>query len=115
MSPCIDGAPNAYFSTLPIKAMLRALHEERIPASISNTAGTFVCNQVFFALAHDIATRRPALRGGFVHVPYLPEQARRLGDAPWLDLSTMMEATRVCLRVALTTEEDVSFAAGATH
>jgi pyroglutamyl-peptidase len=113
--PVIDGAPNAYFSTLPIKAMLRALHEERIPASISNTAGTFVCNQVFYALAHLIATRHPSLRGGFVHVPYLPEQARRLGDVPWLDLPTMVEATRLCLRVALTTEEDLHFAAGATH
>ena len=113
--PVIDGAPNAYFSTLPIKAMLRALHEERIPASISNTAGTFVCNQVFYMLAHLIATRDTKLRGGFVHVPYLPEQAQRSGDAPWLDLATTIEATRLCLRVALTTEEDVHFAAGATH
>jgi pyroglutamyl-peptidase len=113
--PVIDGAPNAYFSTLPIKAMLRVLHEERIPASISNTAGTFVCNQVFYALAHLIATRHPMLRGGFIHVPYLPEQARHKGDAPWLDLTTMVEATRLCLRVALTTKEDLHFAAGATH
>jgi pyroglutamyl-peptidase len=113
--PVIDGAPNAYFSTLPIKAMLRALHEERIPASISNTAGTFVCNQVFYALAHLIAAQHPTLRGGFVHVPYLPEQARRMGDVPWLDLSTMVEATRLCLRVALTVKEDLHFAAGATH
>lgn len=113
--PVIDGAPNAYFSTLPIKAMLLALHEQRIPASISNTAGTFVCNQVFYALAHLIATRQPTLRGGFVHVPYLPEQARQKGDAPWLDLSTMVEATRLCLRVALTTQGDLHFAAGATH
>jgi pyroglutamyl-peptidase len=113
--PVIDGAPNAYFSTLPIKAMLRALQDERIPASISNTAGTFVCNQVFYALAHLIATRYPLLRGGFVHVPYLQEQAQRLGDAPWLDLPTMLEATRLCLRVALTVNEDLHFAAGATH
>lgn len=113
--PVIDGAPNAYFSTLPIKTMLRALHDARIPASISNTAGTFVCNQVFYALAHLIATRHPMLRGGFIHVPYLPEQARRQGDAPWLDLQTMVEATRLCLRVALTTKQDLHFAAGATH
>ncbi len=113
--PVVDGAPTAYFSSLPIKAMLRTLHEVRIPASISNTAGTFVCNQVFYALAHLIATRHPTLRGGFVHVPYLPEQARRQNDAPWLDLETMVEATRLCLRVALTTNEDERFAAGATH
>jgi pyroglutamyl-peptidase len=113
--PVIDGAPNAYFSTLPIKAMLRALHEEKIPAAISNTAGTFVCNQAFYALAHLIATEHPKLRGGFVHVPYLPEQAQRLGDAPSLDQATMIDAIRLCFRVALTTREDLRFPAGATH
>jgi len=70
---------------------------------------------VFYALAHLIATRHPRLRGGFVHVPYLPEQAQRLGGAPWLDLPTMVEATRLCLRVALSAKEDLHFAAGATH
>lgn len=113
--PVIDGAPNAYFSTLPIKAMLRALHAAQIPAAISNTAGTFVCNQMFYALAHLIATRHPELRGGFVHVPYLPEQAQRANDAPSLDQATMVEAIRLCLRVALTTREDLHFPAGATH
>lgn len=113
--PVIDGAPNAYFSTLPIKTMLRALHEAQIPAAISNTAGTFVCNQVFYALAHLIATRYPQLRGGFVHVPYLPEQAQRVGDAPALDQTTMVNAIRLCLHVAATTRDDLHFAAGATH
>jgi pyroglutamyl-peptidase len=55
------------------------------------------------------------LRGGFVHVPYLPEQAERLSDAPSLDQATMIEAIRLCLRVALTTPEDLRFPAGATH
>ena len=114
-APVIDGAPNAYFSSLPIKAMLRALREAQIPAAISNTAGTFVCNQVFYLLAHLIATRHPSLRGGFVHVPYLPEQAARHGDAPSLPLETMIEATRLCIAVALTTQRDIALAAGATH
>ena len=113
--PVIDGAPNAYFSTLPIKAMLRALQNARITAAISNTAGTFVCNQVFYALAHLVATRHPDMRGGFVHVPFLPEQARRHADAPSMELQTMIDATRMCLDVALTTHDDLHFAAGATH
>lgn len=111
----VDGAPNAYFSTLPIKAMLRALQTAAISASISNTAGTFVCNQVFYALAHLVATRYPALRTGFVHVPFLPEQSARHANAPSMDIRTMIDATRICLDVALTTRDDEHFAAGTTH
>lgn len=113
--PVVDGAPNAYFSTLPIKAMLRALQSAEIAAAISNTAGTFVCNQVFYALAHLVATRHPDARSGFVHVPFLPEQARRHANAPSMELQTMVDATRLCLHVALTTRDDLHFAAGTTH
>lgn len=78
--PVIAGAPAAYFSTLPIKAIVAALQAARLPAAVSQTAGTFVCNHVFFGLMH-LLRRRPALRGGFVHVPTehtlpLPEQVR---------------------------------------
>ncbi|HEY2394882.1 MAG TPA: pyroglutamyl-peptidase I [Rudaea sp.] len=113
--PVIDGAPNAYFSTLPLKAMLKRLHEAQIPAALSHTAGTFVCNQVFFGLAHRLATKQRRLRGGFVHVPYLPEQAARHPGTPSLSLTTMIEAIRLCLQTALTTRSDLHFAAGATH
>jgi pyroglutamyl-peptidase len=113
--PVVADAPSAYFSTLPIKAMLQALRDAGIPAAISNTAGTFVCNQVFFALAHAIATRHPSLRGGFVHVPFLPEQAKRRENAPSMELLLMIEAARICLRTALTTTRDLTLAAGTTH
>lgn len=69
----VDNAANAYFSTLPVKAMLQQLRAAGVPAALSQTAGAFVCNQVFYALMH--ALRRRRARGGFVHVPYLPEQA----------------------------------------
>ena len=111
----VDGAPSAYFSTLPIKAMLRALQTAQISAAISNTAGTFVCNQVFYALAHLVATRYLNLRSGFVHVPFLPEQLGRHANAPSMELQTMIDATRICLDVALTTRDDEHFAAGTTH
>jgi len=71
----VAGGPNAYFSTLPLKAMLRALQAANIPAALSHTAGTFVCNQVFYTLARCLARTRRRVRGGFIHVPYLPEQA----------------------------------------
>jgi pyroglutamyl-peptidase len=108
----VDNAPNAYFSTLPVKAMLARLCAENIPAALSHTAGTFVCNQVFFGLAHLLETRYPQVRGGFVHVPYLPEQAAQHAGTPSLALNKMIEAVQLCLEVALTTAEDVHYPAG---
>jgi pyroglutamyl-peptidase len=113
--PVVRNAPDAYFSTLPLKAMLRRLQDANIPAALSQTAGTFVCNQVFFGLAHRLAKRAKHTRGGFVHVPYLPQQAARNGDAPSMELATMIEAIRLCIETALSTREDLHFAAGTTH
>src|SRR5256885_193624 len=78
----VPGGPPAYFATLPIKAAVLALRREGLPAIVSNTAGTFVCNHVFYGLMHLAATRRPTLRGGFLHVPYLPSQATKHDGAP---------------------------------
>ncbi|HMM57873.1 MAG: pyroglutamyl-peptidase I [Xanthomonadales bacterium PRO7] len=108
----VDKAANAYFSTLPIKAILQRLHAANIPAALSQSAGTFVCNQVFFGLQHALRRRR-GVRGGFVHVPYLPEQAARHTGAPGMPLETMITAIRLCLEVALTTTSDAHYAAGA--
>ncbi len=110
-----ENAPDAYFSTLPLKAMLRRLHDAGIPAALSQSAGTFVCNQVFFGLAHRLATQYPHARGGFVHVPYLPQQAAGFVDAPSMALETMIEAARLALETALITRDDLHFAAGALH
>jgi pyroglutamyl-peptidase len=71
--PVIAGGPAAYFSTLPIKSLVAGLKAAGFPASVSQTAGTFVCNQVFYALQHDLAGL--GVHSGFVHLPLLPEQA----------------------------------------
>jgi pyroglutamyl-peptidase len=111
----VDNAPNAYFSTLPLKAMLAALQRAGIPAMLSHSAGTFVCNQVFYGLAHALVRSRRRARGGFIHVPYLPEQAVRHAGAPDMNLETMIEAVKLCLEVALTTRDDEHYTAGTTH
>ncbi len=111
----VENAPSAYFSTLPLKAMLVRLREAGIPAALSHSAGTFVCNQVFFGLAHVLATQYPNTRGGFIHVPYLPQQAAQFVGAPSMALATMIEAVRIGVETALTTREDIHFAAGTTH
>jgi pyroglutamyl-peptidase len=107
-TPVIEGAPAAYFSTLPIKAIVRDLRTAGIPAGVSNTAGTFVCNHLFFGLMHRIATRPVAgMRGGFVHIPLLPQQAARLGGPPSLALDTGIEAMRIVVKTSMETREDI--------
>lgn len=109
-TPVIADGPAAYFSTLPIKAMLQALQREGIAAEVSQTAGTFVCNHVFYGLMHHLATRRgfKHTRGGFVHVPFLPEQG-----TPGMPLEEQVRALRVAVRAALATQRDIAQGAGA--
>ncbi|QSX77349.1 pyroglutamyl-peptidase I [Agrilutibacter solisilvae] len=111
--PVVAHSPAAYFTDLPIKAMLAALQAARIPAEVSQTAGTFVCNHVFYGLMH--ALRRRAARGGFIHIPYSPEQAARHPGAPSLDVATVQAGLRLALQVALTTSTDARLSAGAEH
>lgn len=108
-----DG-PAAYFSTLPIKAMRAALHAAGLPAEISQTAGTFVCNHVFYGLMHALASM-PDVRGGFVHIPFLPEQAARHAGAPSLARDDVVRALHVMITVALRARRDRRVAGGSTH
>lgn len=105
--PVVPGAPVGRFSTLPVKAMVAALEADEVPAAVSQTAGTYVCNDVFYALQHLLATD-PALegiRGGFVHVP----------SADVVDSPAAAQALVRMVEVALSTEADVRLAGGAEH
>jgi pyroglutamyl-peptidase len=108
-TPVVPGGPAAYFTTLPVKAMRAALQRQGIAAEVSQTAGTFVCNHVFYGLMHALATRRGfrRTRGGFVHVPWLPEQG-----TPSMALEDMVAGLRLAIRVALRTHEDLKVSAG---
>ncbi|HEY0178226.1 MAG TPA: pyroglutamyl-peptidase I [Dokdonella sp.] len=110
--PVVAGAPPAYFSTLPVKAMLAHLNALGIPAAPSFTAGSYVCNQVFFLIAHRLATTLPSARGGFVHVPWLPEQAADRPGQPSMALETMVAGLRAAIGCALATADDLHRAAG---
>jgi len=106
----VQRGPAAFFSTLPIKAMLQALTASGIPAEVSQTAGTFVCNHVFYALMHALKKQRGTVkaRGGFAHVPYLPGQG-----LPCMTLDEMVRGLRAAIECALTTEGDALLGAGA--
>mgnify|MGYP003782419183 CR=1 FL=1 len=106
--PVVAGGPVGYFTSLPIKAMVSALREQlELPSSVSQTAGTFVCNDLFYRLLHLLSTDpgMVGVRGGFVHVP--------AADALALDSTT--RALERLVEVALTTEEDLAIPAGAEH
>jgi pyroglutamyl-peptidase len=99
-TPVVASGPAAYFSTLPVQAMLAALQRAGTPCELSSSAGHFVCNHVFYALMHLLAKKKSTVRGGFVHVPYLPEQAAASG-APSMALDEMTKGLSVAVRAAL--------------
>ena len=94
----VNGAPAAYFSTLPIKTMVAGLRAAGHPASVSQTAGTFVCNHVFFGLQH--ALHGSGVRSGFMHLPLLPAQAARLAGQPSMALDEMLAGVSLALELA---------------
>jgi len=108
--------PAAYFATLPVKAMVQAMNEAGIPAEVSYTAGTYVCNDVMYELLHMLACRYPGVRGDFLHVPYATEQAAHLpSGTPSMEIETMVHGITVALEAALVHDEDVAIATGSTH
>lgn len=114
--PVVPDGPAAYFSTLPVKACVAAMREAGVPAAVSHTAGTFVCNHVAYGLGHLIATEFPHVRGGFVHVPWAPEQVPD-GTAPSLPPATVAHGLRALLAAAARTPaaQDLKVTEGATH
>jgi pyroglutamyl-peptidase len=109
-TPVVAGAPTAYFTSLPIKAMLASLLAEGINAEVSQTAGTFVCNHVFYGLMHDLQTRSELrhTRGGLIHVPWLPSQGQ-----PSMRLDEIVQGIKVAIECALATVTDIRMEAGA--
>lgn len=96
-----EKGPAAYFSTLPIKKLVKAMQAAGIPAAVSNTAGTFVCNQLLYGVLDSIAQKRLAIEAGFIHVPYLPAQAAKKKECPasmaLADIVTGLAAAIGCL------------------
>jgi pyroglutamyl-peptidase len=101
--PVAADGPAAYFASLPVKAAAMALRDAGLPAALSQSAGTFVCNHVFYGLLHLAAMRRLPLLGGFLHVPYLPEQAAHHPGMPSMAAEEITRGIAVVLRTAVDT------------
>ncbi|MDR0807009.1 MAG: pyroglutamyl-peptidase I [Enterobacteriaceae bacterium] len=114
--PVVADAPAAYFATLPIKALVQNLRNSGIPAAVSQTTGTFVCNHVMYGLLHYLKTHgRDEIRAGFVHIPYLPEQAVNHAGAPSMSIAMMIKAIGQIIALSLTIKKDLVIEGGATH
>ncbi|MGL4797787.1 MAG: pyroglutamyl-peptidase I [Cellulosilyticaceae bacterium] len=108
-----EGGPAAYFTTLPIKAMTQAMVKAGVPASVSNTAGTFVCNHVMYGVLHMAHTKYPNIRAGFIHVPYIPQQVITKPNMPSMALADIVKGLETCIETACEAKEDIRIAAGA--
>ena len=113
--PVIKEGPAAYFSTLPIKAMVKAIHDAGISASVSNTAGTFVCNHVMYGVLHLCATQYPDKRAGFVHIPFLPEQTIDKPQYPSMSLEDIVKGLTVAIEAIVSHQKDISVTGGTEH
>ncbi len=111
--PVLAEGPAAYFTRLPIKAMVAGLRAAGYPAEVSQSAGTFVCNHVFYGLQHQL--RGQTVRSGFMHVPLLPEQACRATPQPSMSLDAMVSGVRLALELAMQTGEDLRQSGGALN
>lgn len=108
----IDGK-NAYFSTLPIKQIVENIRAKGIPASVSNTAGTFVCNHLMYGLMYLIETKYTNVRGGFVHVPFATQQVVDKPTSPSLSLQEIADALTELVETSINTREDIKVQGGA--
>ena len=110
--PVAPAGPAAYFATVPVKAMTAAIREAGIPAEVSNSAGTFVCNHLFYGVLHYLAASGRGARAGFIHVPWLESQAVARPGEPAMALASMARGVEAAIAAALETANDVKMAAG---
>ena len=111
----LDGPP-AYFSSLPIKAMVQAIKEEGLTASVSNTAGTFVCNHLMYQVLYLVEKEFPNIKAGFMHIPYMTEQVVDKPHTPAMDLVDIVRGIEAAIRAIIEYgEKDLQLVGGELH
>ena len=106
-----DGQP-AYFSNLPIKAMVKHMNENKIPASVSNTAGTFVCNHVMYGILYMIDKKYPNIKGGFIHIPYMTSQIIDKKNTPFMSLEEIVRGLELAIEACTLYKDDIKVIGG---
>ena len=102
----------AYFSNLPVKAMVKHMNDNGIPATLSNTAGTFVCNHVMYGILYMIDKKYPNIKGGFIHIPYMTSQVIDKKNTPFMSLDEIVKGLELCLEACTLYNEDINAIGG---
>ena len=111
----LDGQA-AYFSTLPIKAMVQAIKEEELPATVSNTAGTFVCNHLMYQALYLADKKFPHMRTGFMHIPYMTEQVINKPNTASMNLTDIVRGIEAAIGAIVDyKDKDIKLVGGTTH
>ena len=110
--PIFADGENAYFTTLPVKAMTDAIRNAGLPSALSNTAGTFVCNHLMYGVLHHLHQNHKSIKAGFIHVPYIPEQTADKPGVPSMPLDDIVRALEAAIAAIPVHETDIKTAYG---
>ena len=111
-TPVYEDGENAYFATLPIKGIVEEIKSAKIPASVSNTAGTYVCNHIMYSLLYYISKNNLNIKGGFIHVPYITEQVVDKKSMPYMEVSTITKALESAVKALNKYNVDIKVSGG---
>lgn len=111
--PIYEDGEAAYFSNLPVKAIVKEMIENGIPASLSNTAGTFVCNHVMYGVLYLANKKYKNIRAGFIHVPYIPSQVINKPNTPSMALEDIVKGLELSIKAIVLNEKDIKTLGGA--
>lgn len=113
--PIFADGDTAYFSNLPVKAMVQAIKDAGYPASLSNTAGTYICNHVMYGILYYIRKEFPNVRGGFIHVPFAASQVVEKPNTPSMAIADITASLEAAIRAAVEHKDDLKIIGGETH
>ena len=105
----------AYFSNLPVKAMVQAIKDAGYPSVLSNTAGTYICNHVMYGILYYIQKEFPNVRGGFIHVPYATSQVVNKPNTASMSLADITASLEAAIKAAVENQADIKAIGGETH
>ena len=110
--PIFPDGENSYFVKLPVKAMVQNVQKNNIPASVSYTAGTFVCNHVLYGVLYLIEKKYKGKKSGFIHIPFLPQQVVDKRNTPSMELNTLVKGLTAAIEAIVKNNEDIKEVGG---
>ena len=110
--PIFPDGENAYFVNLPVKAMVKNVQKNEIPASVSYTAGTFVCNHVLYGTLYLVNKKYKGKKAGFIHIPFLPQQVIDKKNTPSMELNAIVKGLTAAIEAIVKNSEDIKETGG---